>query len=107
MENENENAIDSDTEVEPTFDQFWNLYDKKVGEKGKLIKKWKKLSQKDREAAMKYIPNYKIAQPEKRFRKNPETFLNNKSWNDELITDAKNKKNIPTNADFSKDFHGR
>ena len=34
---------------------------------------------------MNYIELYKQSQPDKQFRKNPETFLNNKSWNDEII----------------------
>jgi hypothetical protein len=34
---------------------------------------------------MDYIPKYKIAQPDKKFRKDPQTFLNNKSWLDEII----------------------
>lgn len=67
------------------FDLFWNLYDKKVGEKGKLIKKWENLNSVEREKIMAYIPAYKLAQPDKKFRKDPATFLNNKSWNDELI----------------------
>lgn len=67
------------------FDEFWNDYEKKVGEKGKLEKKWSKVSIEDRKAIKEYIPKYKKAQPEKKFRKNPETFLNNKSWHDEII----------------------
>lgn len=68
------------------FNDFWNLYDKKVGDKEKLIRKWEKLSKNDRFEIMQYIPFYKKAQPDKKYRKNPETFLNNKSWKDELIT---------------------
>ena len=68
-----------------SFDSFWDLYDKKTGEKGKLTEKWNKLSDSERTEIMKYIPNYKICQPDKKFRKDPQTFLNNKSWNDELI----------------------
>jgi hypothetical protein len=72
------------------FDLFWNLYDKKVGEKTKLQKKWDKLTKLEKQAALNYIPKYKESQPDKQFRKNPETFLNNKSWLDELIkTDTK------------------
>lgn len=71
--------------VNVPFDDFWNLYDKKVGEKGKLFKKWLKLTDKDRISIMAYIPSYLLAQPDKKYRKNPETFLNNKSWNDEII----------------------
>jgi len=67
------------------FEEFWILYDKKVGDKVKLEKKWSSLSKQEKEAAMHYIPKYKESQPDKKFRKNPETFLNNKSWNDEII----------------------
>ncbi len=73
------------------FDEFWELYDKKVGDKQRLEVKWKKLSDSDRSAIMKYIPKYKEVRPDKTFRKNPETFLNNKSWNDELISQTYTK----------------
>ena len=33
---------------EYTFDRAWNLYDKKVGCKAKLEKKWNSMSKKDR-----------------------------------------------------------
>ena len=68
------------------FEEFWNDYDKKVGEKEKLSRKWEKVSIRDRKAIKEYIPKYKAHQPDKKFRKNPETFLNNKGWNDELIS---------------------
>ena len=67
------------------FDWFWVEYDKKVGVKDKLKRKWNKLSDEERQNAMNYIELYKQSVPDKQFRKNPETFINNKSWNDELI----------------------
>lgn len=67
------------------FSVFWDMYDKKVGEKGKLEKKWNDLSEKDRVAIIEYLPKYKSANPDKAYRKDPQTFLNNKSWNDEII----------------------
>lgn len=67
------------------FDFFWNDYDKKVGDKNKLRQKWEALTDDEREKIMCYIPLYKTAQPDKTYRKNPETFITNKSWNDELI----------------------
>lgn len=67
------------------FYSFWDAYDKKVG-KDKCVKLWAKLGKKDKEACMEYIPHYKAAQPDKQYRKNPETFLRNKSWNDEIIS---------------------
>lgn len=63
------------------FDVFWDLYDKKVGDKTKLIKKWNHLTDSDRQTIIDYIPKYVKARPDKQFRKNPETFFNNKSWN--------------------------
>ena len=67
-----------------SFDSFWDSYDKKVG-RPKCEKKWESLSQKEKIEAMLYIPEYVKSQPDKKFRKNPETFLNQKSWNDEII----------------------
>jgi hypothetical protein len=67
------------------FEDFWNAYDKKVGNKEILRSKWDMLNDCEREAAMKYIPLYIQAQPDKKFRKNPENFLDNHSWNDEII----------------------
>lgn len=70
---------------EYTFERAWNLYEKKVGCKAKLEKKWNSMSQKDRKAAIEYIPLYVISKPDKQFRKNFQTFLNQRGWEDELI----------------------
>lgn len=76
------------------FEQFWKDYDKKVGSKERLIKKWLKLKDHDRELIRSHLPKYKIAKPDKLYRKDPQTYLNNKSWLDELITkDNKRKDN--------------
>jgi hypothetical protein len=72
-------------ELNFSFDQYWNLYDKKVGDKEKLEKKWRKLSDFERKLIMDYIPKYKSSTPDKQYRKDPATFLNGKAWNDELI----------------------
>jgi hypothetical protein len=79
-ENINENKI--------PFDDFWEAYDKKVGDKVKIKKKWDALSVSAQESAMSHIPKYKHVQPDKKFRKNPETYINSKAWNDELITSS-------------------
>lgn len=70
---------------EYTFERAWNLYEKEVGCKAKLEKKWNSMSQKDRKAAIEYIPLYVISQPDKQYRKNFQTFLNQRGWEDELI----------------------
>lgn len=66
------------------FEEFWKLYDKRVG-RAKCEKLWARLSKREQADCMSYIPLYKQAQTAKQYRKNPETFLRNKSWNDELI----------------------
>ena len=70
---------------EYTFERAWNLYDKKVGCKEKLEKKWNSMSQKDRKAAIEYIPLYVLSKSDKQYRKNFQTFLNQRGWEDELI----------------------
>lgn len=71
---------------EYTFANAWNLYQKKVGCKDKLEKKWNAMSLKDRKAATEYIPTYVLSTPEKQYRKNFQTFLNQRGWEDEIIT---------------------
>ena len=70
---------------EYTFARAWDLYQKKVGCKEKLEKKWNSMSQKDRKAAIEYIPLYVIATEDKKYRKNFQTFLNQRAWEDEII----------------------
>lgn len=82
----NDNNEISKVSVGVDFDFFWNDYDKKVGDKIKIKKKWDKLSENDQNLILDHIPQYKISQPDKAYRKNPETYLNNKSWLDEIIT---------------------
>jgi len=66
------------------FDDFWNLYDKKVA-KTDCQETYAKISLKDRKAIFDYIPKYKQAQPDKQYRKNPLTFLHQRAWEDEII----------------------
>ena len=91
QEQEQEEEQDKEQEqVNIDFDWFWDDYDKKIGVKDKLRKKWNKLSDEERQNAMNYLELYKQSVPDKQFRKNPETFLNNKSWNDEIIRSTPN-----------------
>jgi hypothetical protein len=88
-------------EINISFDIFWDLYDKKVGDKEKLKKKWDSMKDDDRSSIIEYIPKYKLIQPEKKFRKDPQTFFNNNSWNDELIGSSDiPKTQIYKNGDF-------
>lgn len=85
------------------FEEFWNAYDKKVG-RPKCERLWSKLTMAERVSCLAYIPLYKQAQPEKCYRKNPETFLRNKCWNDEIIYRNGNKPNTDSTRDKLADI---
>lgn len=69
---------------EKLFESFWNLYDKKV-ERDACKKKFLKLDLPVIEKILQVVPNYVSTTPDKQYRKNPETWINNKCWDDELI----------------------
>jgi len=80
-----------------SFDKFWDLYDKKVG-KDKAITLYANLSRKDKEAIFKHVPLYKMANPDKKYRKDPQTYLRNHSWNDEIITSKDDTRLLDNNT---------
>ena len=67
------------------FDNFWNLYNYKVGSKSKVLKKWESLSVKNCILIMDHLPHYIQSTPDKQFRKHPATYLNNQGWFDEIV----------------------
>jgi hypothetical protein len=77
------------------FEEFWNLYNKRVG-KDKAKARWSKLKQKEVEAIFKSLPSYISDRPEVKFRKDPERYLSNRVWEDEIISNA--KASIPLSA---------
>lgn len=84
------NNITIDLDIYPTFEDFWNLYDYKVGLET-TQKKWKLLNQKEKELIMDYLPHYKLSTPDKKFRKHPSTFLNQKTYKDEITTNQQSE----------------
>lgn len=86
----NDNNVKNDKEVymgsNISFSNFWNTYDKKVGYK-KCLAKWNNgsLSKEKKKLAIDYIPAYKQAEPDNKYRQNPLTYLNSETWNDEII----------------------
>ncbi len=95
-ETETKTINDTKTEIYPTFQDFWNLYDYKQN-KPKSNKAWDRLKQKEKEQIIDYLPFYIESTPDKSFRKHPTTFLNNRGWEDEIIN---KKKTNDTNANL-------
>ena len=78
--NVNVNVINN---KELLFNKFWELYSKKVGRKD-CLNKFMKLSIDDMDKILKSVQKYVASTPEEKFRKNPETYLNGRHWEDEI-----------------------
>jgi len=86
------------------FDFFWTMYDKKVGKKEAIKKKWDKLSVSNQNLILEHLPAYKLSQPDKSFRKHPETYLNKESWLDEIIMKSQiNTNKVPAQKESRLD----
>ena len=76
--------------VNISFEDFWNLYDKKR-DRPKCEKRWNNLKDIERVEIIEYLPAYVKSTPDKTFRKDPAVFLNNRSWENEIIKPEKTK----------------
>jgi hypothetical protein len=89
--NENININIDENEEKIHFDFFWNLYNKKVGDKSKCQKKWDLLSENEKLIILDSLPDFLSQYSDKQYQPYPETYLNQKRWNDEII--LKNNNN--------------
>jgi len=80
----NESKVNKVNILDSAFDEWWNIYDKKIS-KDKAIAKWNILTNDEKQLALKIVQEYVNSTPDKTFRKDPTTYLNNKSFNDEII----------------------
>lgn len=92
MENEDEdvnedlNKNKNKTEIlDAKFEDWWLWYDYKIS-KDKAKKSWNKLNEREKDLALQTVQAYVESTPDKSFRKHPTTYLNQKSFNDEIIT---------------------
>ena len=76
-------VTDNETDNDTDFSVFWDLYDKKVDAK-KCKTKWKSLSKSDRVKIFETLPAYVKSTPDIQYRKNPSTYLNNRSWENDV-----------------------
>lgn len=127
-DNENDNENDKDitrgnpatapavddvslVESKQRFETWWNLYDKKK-DRANAEKLFIHLRPAEQLAAIHNTPRYVEATPEKRYRKDPTTYLRHKSWNDEVIDNTPERGNqrpqrgaaVDFDNDINKDF---
>ena len=72
---------------DPMFEFWYNKYNKKVA-KDKTFMLWDKLSATNKEKCLKVVDKYVLSTPDKQFRKQPDTYLRNNCWEDEIILSA-------------------
>jgi len=80
----NEKKVNKVNILDEQFEEFWDLYDYKKS-RDKAEKAWKTLNKEEKALALQHAPVYAQSTPDKQFRKHPTTYLNSKSFNDEII----------------------
>jgi hypothetical protein len=65
------------------FNDFWELYDKKVSRKD-AYKKWNKLKPNEIEKIFETLPSFLAKITDKKYQPHPTSYLNQKRWEDEL-----------------------
>ena len=86
----------SNNETEESFNIIWSMYEKK-GNRKTSFEKFSKLSIETMQLIFDHIPAYVRSTPDKQYRKNFETYINQNCWMDEI-----NETNQPNNANISK-----
>ena len=82
-----------DQRKERAFEMFWNLYQKKV-DVNRAKKAFMNLTLEDMGKAVNTAKAYVESTPDKRYRKNPTTWLHQKGWDNELHLDKEGKKKV-------------
>ena len=83
------------TIVDDKFDDWWLWYDnKKNKDKAQTI--WNTLTEQEKNIALQCVKDYVESTPDKQYRKHPTTYLNQKSFNDEItIRNTSNQRTTP------------
>lgn len=102
MENEIEIENKDVIKEEKEFEKFWSIYDKKRSPREKTLKKWLSLKQSERDAIFQTLPDYIESTPDKQFRKDPLTYLNQRAWEFEIVTAS--TPFVPTTSTENDDF---
>ena len=71
--------------LDAKFEDWWLWYDYKKS-KDKAKKSWNTLTEQEKDLALQSVQAYVQSTPDKTFRKHPTTYLNQKCFNDEIIT---------------------
>lgn len=84
---------------------FWDLYDKKKGDKNACEKKWNKLTDQQRAKIIETIPVFLGEIKDKQFQPLAATYLNQKRWEDEIKPTETNQKKAIFKAPPMDEFY--
>lgn len=91
------NGESEDSPTEFSFENVWEQYGRK-GNRKSSMSKWSKLSESNKKLALNHIPGYVNATPDKQYRKNFETYLNQEVWNDSMLPTKSKQIRSETNS---------
>ncbi len=75
------------------FNMFWAMYDKRVDEKN-CRTSFMRLTLEDMGKAINGVKSYVDSTPDKKYRKNPRTWINQKGWESEIVLSEDDKKKV-------------
>ena len=87
--------INNDKEINIKFENWWNLYDKKRNKKYCQNYWERKMNDDERLEAYHHTTDY-VKHTEKVYRKDPERYLRNKAYQDEIIIKSGNQSKLKT-----------
>ena len=61
-----------------------------------------KIPEADRAKIKEHVPKYVASTPDVQYRKNPQTYINGKCWNDEILTTNTGKNKNGTESSFGR-----
>lgn len=85
------------------FTNWWDMYAKKI-DRQKCLRKWLKLTNAERMACMAATPAYVASTPDLQYRRHPATYLNNKSWENQIIPHNNGTDKSTSNRDKLADI---
>lgn len=89
-----DSIILNELELSESFIDFWNLYNKKQGDKKQCFTKWQKLKPSIQKKILATLPKWKDQFEDSKFQPYPLTYLNQERWNDEIIKTAKTQPKL-------------
>ncbi len=90
VEDKDKKIVEWQSLSDKLFKNAWDNYDKKEDRK-RAWQIWEKFDEPTMRAIVKAIPIYVKSTPDKRYRKMFKTYLNNRSWENEIILPIKGK----------------